>query len=220
MPDAGKSEAERSWVDGILAVDPGSKSLPTEADVAGGPELGPFLESMRCLQDAFAGSAPPTSLQVELTVKVNEIADELAKYEAPEADRVDGRRLDLPGRGSLLIPPFVVDELTETSMRGRVVFSRFHLGGGGTIHGGAPPLIFDDVFGIMAHHGMAGVARTVNLVVDYRAAIPLGVEVLFEASRDRVEGRKRFVSARVMSVDHILLTEARGLFIELKPGQV
>lgn len=219
MPPSANNDADRIWGDDIPAVEPAFGPLPIGADGRGGLEFGPLLEAMRLLQDRFIGAAVPAGVQVRLTGEIKAIADELAGYQVAEVDRVDGRRPDLPGRGSLLVPPFVVEELTDDTMRGYCVFTRFHLGGNGALHGGAPPLIFDDVLGKIANHAMPGVARTVNLVVDYRAVIPVGDKVYFEARRDRVEGRKRYTSARVTAADGRLLTEAHGLFIELKPGQ-
>jgi acyl-coenzyme A thioesterase PaaI-like protein len=219
MPEMGNTDADRIWGDDLPPVEPGFGSLPIGAEGRGGIEFGPLLEAMRLVQDRFIGSALPAEVELALTDKLTAIAEELGNYQVRELERVDGRRPDLPGRGSLLVPPFTVDELTSDTMRGRVTFTRFHLGGNGAVHGGTPPLIFDDVLGKIANHAMPGVARTVNLDVDYRAVTPIGVEVFFEATRDRVEGRKRFTSARVTSADGTLLTEARGLFIELKPGQ-
>lgn len=192
---------------------------PVCADHRGGVEFGPFLEAMRLLQDKFTGAVVPGDLEVRLTAKIAALATELDGYQVPDAHRVVGYRPDLPGRGSLLVPPYLVDEQTDSTMRGRVTFTRFHLGGNGAIHGGTVPLLFDAVLGKVANHAMPGVARTVNLVVDYRVVTPVNVEVLFVASRDRVQGRKRFTSARLTSAEGVLLTEARGIFVELNPGQ-
>jgi acyl-coenzyme A thioesterase PaaI-like protein len=213
------TDADRIWGDDLPSVEPGFGPLPVGAEGRGGLEFGPLLGAMRLVQDLFIGAAPPLDVEVELTRKLDDIAALLAEHQVAEADRVDGRRPDLPGRGSILVPPFVVDELTHTSMRGRVTFSRFHLGGNGAVHGGTPPLLFDDVTGKIANHELPGVARTVNLVIDYRQVTPIGVEVFFDASRDKVEGRKRWTSARITNAQGELLTEAHALFIELKPGQ-
>jgi hypothetical protein len=48
---------------------------------------------------------------------------------------------------------------------------------------------------------------------------PLDVELHFEASRDRVEGRKRWGSARLYDPSGTLLSDAQTLFLELLPGQ-
>jgi acyl-coenzyme A thioesterase PaaI-like protein len=185
----------------------------------GGVEFGPLLSAMRLLQDRFSGAAAPLDVEVALTEKIGEIATLLAEFQVSEGKRIDGRRPDLPGRGSLLVPPFVLDELTDTTMRGRVVFTRFHLGGNGALHGGAAPLLFDDVLGKLANHELPGVSRTVNLTVDYRQVTPIGSEVFFDASRDKIEGRKRWTSGRITNAEGDLLIEAHALFIELKPGQ-
>jgi hypothetical protein len=69
------------------------------------------------------------------------------------------------------------------------------------------------------NHSQAGVARTASLTVNYRRITPLDVELRFEASRDRVEGRKRWGSARLYDPSGALLSDADALFLELLPGQ-
>jgi len=94
-----------------------------------------------------------------------------------------------------------------------VRFTRFYLGGNGAAHGGAHPLLFDDVLGRVMNHSQPGVSRTASLTVNYRRVTPLDVELRWEASRDRVEGRKRWGSARLLNAAGELLSDAEGLFI-------
>jgi hypothetical protein len=189
------------------------------AEGRGGLEFGPLLEAMRLVQDRFIAAAMPADVQVALTAKLADIASLLNEYQVDEQDRVDGRRPDLPGRGSLLVVPWTVDEQTRTALRGRVLFRRFHLGGNAAAHGGTPPLLFDDILGKVANHLQHGVARTVNLSIDFRKITPIGEELFFEATLDKVEGRKRWTSARITDAAGEILAEAHALFLELKPGQ-
>ena len=61
-------------------------------------------------------------------------------------------------------------------------------------------------------------ARTAYLKVNYRAIVPLDIELQVDATVDRVEGRKRWASARLYN-DGTLVADAEGLFVELRPGQ-
>jgi predicted thioesterase len=62
------------------------------------------------------------------------------------------------------------------------------------------------------------VARTAYLKVNYRAITPIGRELLVDATVDRVEGRKRWASARLFDGE-TPIADAEGLFVELLPGQ-
>lgn len=185
----------------------------------GGAEFAALHLAQRLLQDRLTGAAVPPQRAQELTAQLLDIADRLAEFQMPEPDRVDGWRPDLPGRGHPLLPPYFVDDETETTIRGRVTFTRFYLGGNAAAHGGAHPLLFDDVFGRVMNHHQPGVSRTASLTVNYRRVTPLDVELHFEASRDRVEGRKRWGSARLYDPSGTLLSDAQTLFLELLPGQ-
>jgi hypothetical protein len=70
----------------------------------------------------------------------------------------------------------------------------------------------------MNHH-QRGVSRTAFLTVNYRRVTPLDVELTFEASRERVDGRKRWGTARLFDPSGALLSDAEGLFLQLRPGQ-
>ena len=80
-------------------------------------------------------------------------------------------------------------------------------------------MLFDDVLGRVMNHSQAGVARTAFLTVNYRAVTPLDVELFWEATRDRVEGRKRWGSARLLDASGRVLSDAEALFVQLLPGQ-
>lgn len=191
---------------------------PTEQP-RGGPEFAALHATQRLLQDRLAGAALPPDLAMDIDAQLRSIADVLAAHQMAEPDRIDGWRPDLPGRGHPLLPPYVIDEDEETQLAGRVTFTRFYLGGNGAAHGGSHPLLFDDVLGRVMNHRQPGVSRTAFLKVNYRAVTPLDVELRWEASRDRVEGRKRWGSARLLSPTGELLSDAESLFLQLLPGQ-
>jgi acyl-coenzyme A thioesterase PaaI-like protein len=197
-------------------VDPfANLSVDTER---GGAPYARFLELFRTLQDTVVGSNPPEGVWDEVSARVQAAIDLLQPFAAPEWQRPAGMRVDLPGRGNPLLIPFIEDEESEGHVRGRVTFRPFHLGGNGAAHGGTLPLLFDDVLGRLANSVGGGIGRTAYLKVNYRKITPIGVELQVEGSVDRIEGRKRWVSARLLDGE-TLIADAEGLFVALLPGQ-
>lgn len=198
--------------------------MTTHEQLRGGPEHAALHTAHRLLNDRLTGAALPVDVERDVAARLAELNELLAAHQAPrEHDRVDGLRDDLPGRGHPLLPAFVVDDEVvgdgSGSMRGRVTFTRFQLGGGAAVHGGVPPLLFDDVLGRVANQGKPFVARTAYLKTDYRQVTPLDVELFWDVSLDRVEGRKRFTTGRLTDATGTVLIDAQALFVELLPGQ-
>jgi acyl-coenzyme A thioesterase PaaI-like protein len=100
-----------------------------------------------------------------------------------------------------------------------VRFTRFFLGGNGAAHGGSQPVVFDDLLGRCVNNFQKGVARTAFLKVNYRAITPIDVDLTAEVSVDRVEGRKRWCSGRIIDQAGTVLCDCEALFIALLPGQ-
>jgi acyl-coenzyme A thioesterase PaaI-like protein len=103
-------------------------------------------------------------------------------------------------------------------VRGRVTFTRFYLGGGGAVHGGAVPLVFDEVLGRLAGASGRSRSRTAYLHVNYRNVTPLDRALQLEASVERIEGRKLLIIGSLHD-GGTLLCDAEGLFVTLQPGQ-
>jgi hypothetical protein len=184
----------------------------------GGTAYGEFIAAQRLIQDRVAGAVLPQDVLVDVTARLSALAAELAPYQVAEPDRWDGWRPDIPGRAMPLLPPYVIDERGEGSLRGHVTFTRFYLGGGGAAHGGSHTLLFDDLMGHLA--GLAGgVARTAYLTVNYRWITPIDVHLAFDCTLDRVDGRKRLVTARLRDPENRVVADAEGLFVRLRPGQ-
>ena len=80
------------------------------------------------------------------------------------------------------------------------------------------PLLFDDVLGRLSNSSGGPPARTAYLHVNFRRITPIGPELQVEATFDREEGRKRYLSGR-LTKDGVLLADAEGLFVVLEPGQ-
>ncbi|MGW4338572.1 hotdog domain-containing protein [Rhodococcus koreensis] len=147
------------------------------------------------------------------------LTDELAAFEAEEECRYFNRLPEAVGHAQAFTPVFFPDTMDAGGTTGRVVFTRFHLGGGGAAHGGAVALLFDSVLGRLANSSeAAAMFRTVQLDVSYRRITPIGRELAVEATVTRAEGRKLFVTGS-LGDGHEVLAEAKGIFVRLLPGQ-
>ncbi|HEV7193795.1 MAG TPA: hotdog domain-containing protein [Jatrophihabitantaceae bacterium] len=209
------SEQNRPWPD-----DQTLAELVAAAHPRGGDAYADLLAANRSLQDALSGASLPDDEIVNVTEQIERLTAVLSRYQVPESQRVDGWRLDLPGRGHPLLPPFVIEHEADGAMRGHVTFTRFYLGGNGAAHGGATPLLFDDLLGkVVNFNHRDGVARTAYLTVNYRSIARIGERLLFDAGVDKVEGRKIWGSARLTTEDGTAVADGEGLFIRLRPGQ-
>jgi acyl-coenzyme A thioesterase PaaI-like protein len=200
----------------LAGTDPFHRRGPLGWD--GGPGFGPFIEAMRDLQDVVGGTNPPADAIARATAQLRELADELRPWTCTERELIAGRRHDLPGRGHPLLLPFIIEEQTDRSVRGRVRFSQYHLGGNGAAHGGTLPLMFDEVLGNLSNAADRPIARTAYLLVNYRRVTPIDTDLHVIATIDREEGRKRFLSGRLFHGD-TLVADAEGLFVALLVGQ-
>jgi acyl-coenzyme A thioesterase PaaI-like protein len=83
-------------------------------------------------------------------------------------------------------------------------------GGAGRVHGGVIAGLFDAV--IATRGAIEGAPMTVNLAVNYRRPTPLNQVLRLEAAVDRVEGRKYYVTARLLARG-VVSAEATGLLL-------
>ena len=197
-------------------VDPFANEVPNTGQ--GGAAFAGFLELFRTLQDAVTRSRPPEDNWNEAAEYLKAAIDLLQPWPVPEWHQPAGTRLDLPGRGSPLLVPFVAEAETRDSVQGQVEFRPFHIGGNNAAHGGTIALLFDEVLGRLANSRHRTVARTAYLTVNFRQVVPIDVSLRFEGSVDRQEGRKRFVTGRLYDGE-TLLADGEALFVELRPGQ-
>ncbi|WP_243407736.1 PaaI family thioesterase [Frankia canadensis] len=173
---------------------------------------------MRLLQDRITAAVPDAAMVAEVTRGLTAIADRLEPTARDEWSQLAGSLREVPGRGSALLPVVEILSENETTLRGRVRFSRFHLGGNGAAHGGTIPLMFDDILGRLANSGGRPVARTAYLHVNYRSITPIDRDLRVEIRFDREEGRKRLLRGELRDGD-VLCADCEGLFVELRPGQ-
>ncbi|OPX06510.1 PaaI family thioesterase [Mycobacterium sp. AT1] len=184
-----------------------------------GPGFGPFLASMRRLQDLAVSADPDSDTWVEAAARVAELVALLTPSEAPEGVGPASRMPDLPGSGSLLMPPYDITKFESDGIELNVQFSRFHVGGNSAVHGGVLPLLFDSIFGMVIHAAGRPISRTAFLHVDYRNVTPIDTTLTATGWIRETDGRKAFVNAELRRPDGTLCAEANGLMIRLLPGQ-
>lgn len=177
-----------------------------------------MVDELRELLDRVAAAAPSADLVASTTKTVAELNDRLAECAVAEPDQLSGRINTVPGRAQLTVPALHVDELEAGRMIGRVTFGRHFLGSNGVVHGGAIPLLFDDLLGRLAVVGGRPRSRTAYLHVDYRSVAPIHRMLRVEAHVEREEGRKAFLRGVLLDGDR-LCAEATGLFVALRAGQ-
>ncbi|MBF6210302.1 PaaI family thioesterase [Nocardia puris] len=184
----------------------------------GGPHYGELVEQTRALMDRVRLSSPSDDLALEAITLLKELNAKLDGAVVDEWSAPTWTRADLPARGNITLPPYVVDEAGRDGVTARVTFRTFHLGGNRAAHGGHIGVAFDDLLGMAAALHAGAVTRTASLTVDYRSITPLDTPLRLHAFAERIEGRKVYVRATLHDGDR-LCAEANGLFIVLKPGQ-
>ncbi len=181
------------------------------------PGFGRFVAAMRRAQDlAVAADAPDWNAATE---RVEELIGYLAPHEKPGGAAPAGRVANLPGAGSVLMPPWRIREFGPEGVEVGVQFSRYHVGGNNAVHGGMVAMIVDVTFGIVIHAVNRPISRTAFLHVDYRNVTPIDVPLTMRGWASKIEGRKTFVNAELTDPAGTLLAEANGLMVQLLPGQ-
>ncbi|MFV0495267.1 PaaI family thioesterase [Mycobacterium sp.] len=203
-------------------LDPGYEhhgGFPDFAPANPGPGFGRFVASMRRVQDLAVSADPGDDVWDRAADHAAALVDLLAPYQAPEGVSPAGRTPGLPGMGSLLMPPWTITRHSPEGVEMTGRFSRFHVGGNMAVHGGVLPLLFDHLFGTVAHAAGRLISRTAFLHIDYRKVTPIDAPLVISGRVTRIEGRKAFVSAELCDSDGALLAEGNALMVRLLPGQ-
>ena len=194
----------------------------------GFPEYGPaspgagfrkFVTTMRRLQDLAVSANPGDDVWDEAADHAAAMIELLDPFQAEEGQAPAGRTPDLPGMGSLLLPPWTLTRYGPDGVEMAGHFTRFHVGGNHAVHGGVLPLLFDHMFGMISHAAGRPISRTAFLHVDYRKITPIDEPLVIRGRVASTEGRKAFVSAELVDSDEALLAEGNGLMVRLLPGQ-
>lgn len=193
---------------------------PPEPTRSGGPDYGRFVEAVRSLQDHARAADAPDDVITEAADLLEKASQLLAPYDADEWSSPSGRRMDLPNRGNILQVPLDLHVTEDGRVAGTAHFRRYYLGRNGAAHGGAVALLFDSLLGFTAFKlSRSRAQRTAFLHVDYRTIAPVQKQLQVDAGIDSIEGRKIFVSGRILDGDDDVVAEAHALFVKLKPGQ-
>jgi len=197
----------------------GGDFSPVEPTTHGGPDYGRFVEAVRTLQDHARAADAPDVVITRAADLIEAASNLLAPYDADEWSSPSGRRMDLPNRGSVLSIPGEYQKTDDGRIGGTAEFRRFHLGRNGAVHGGCIAQLFDSLLGYTAFRLTRSLyQRTAFLHVDYRKIVPIETKLQVDAGVDHVDGRKMFISGRLLD-DDVVLAEANALFVKLNPGQ-
>jgi len=196
--------------------------FPEYGPASPGPGFGRFVAAMRQLQDLAVSADPGQDAQDvwdHAADRAAALVELLGPFQADEGKAPAGRTPDLPGMGSLLLPPWTLTRYSPDGVEMTGYFSRFHVGGNHAVHGGVLPLLFDHMFGMISHAAGRPISRTAFLHVDYRKITPIDAPLAVRGRVTGAEGRKAFVSAELVDSDDTPLAEANGLMVRLLPGQ-
>jgi len=197
--------------------------FPEYGPATPGPGFGRFVAEMRRLQDLAVSADPGDDVWDDAADRVAALTALLGPFQADvEGTSPAGRTPDLPGMGSLLLPPWTLTRYAPDGVEMQGHFTRFHVGGNYAVHGGVLPLLFDHMFGMVSHAAERPISRTAFLHVDYRKITPTDTPLVVRGRVTSTEGRKAFVSAELVDARgpaDTLLAQANGLMVRLLPGQ-
>jgi acyl-coenzyme A thioesterase PaaI-like protein len=177
-----------------------------------------LLDATRDYLDTLSMAAPSAERSVALAAELEAMTRRLSADVVEEPDRMFGQLSDLRSCGQVLTPTYAVEDWSTTEGHGIVTFGTFFYGGGQAAHGGAVPLLLDELFGRLVNGAGIPPKRTAYLHVDYRSVVRLGRSLRFRVWLARVEGRKHFLQAAIRDGD-VLVAEGSALFVALRPGQ-
>lgn len=194
--------------------------FPEYSPATPGPGFGKFVAAMRRVQDLAVSADPGDDVWDEAAERAAALVELLSPFQSADPGKPPaGRTPELPGMGSLLLPPWTLTCYGADGVEMEGHFTRFHVGGNWAVHGGVLPLLFDHMFGMISHAAGRPISRTAFLHVDYRKITPIDRPLRISGRVTRVEGRKAFVSAELCEDDGTLLAEGHGLMVRLLPGQ-
>lgn len=124
----------------------------------------------------------------------------------------------LIGLANPLAPPITLEASGANTAVGRVRFGSAYEGPPGCVHGGFIAAAFDEVLGFVQSLG-GSPGMTGTLSVKYLSPTPLHIDLAFEGTLLRMEGRKIFTEGRLRAGDHVT-AEATGLFITVERAKM
>ncbi|MDT0202731.1 hotdog fold domain-containing protein [Nocardioides sp. AE5] len=195
-----------------------------------GPDVTDIRRGIDVVDDATA-ELTDAARRFQDTLRGHRLAPERARAVAVELDRLTAEleaagaadqlgEMDLrpgwKGTGQTMVPHYEVLSSEDSTMHGTITFSRFHLGAGIAVHGGALALWVDDILGRLAHGVSEHLTRTANLHIEFRRLVPVGQPMEFTARVASRDGRKRRLRVALGHGGETAV-EAEGLWIETRP---
>lgn len=172
-----------------------------------------LLGELRGFLDAFAGSSPDPAGTARLAAALRQWRTALAERHAPASSVPYGQLHGADDHGLAAVPAVEVHTEAPGTLDATVRFSRWFVGGGGSVHGGHLATAID---GLMGRTQLADgwIARTAYLNVSYRALTPVDEPVRVEIRTERVEGRKNYLRGRLFH-GPTTYVEAEALFVRV-----
>jgi acyl-CoA synthetase (AMP-forming)/AMP-acid ligase II/acyl-coenzyme A thioesterase PaaI-like protein len=212
--DADGSDVMRAWRVGSFETS-GAWSA-TRRIAAAARTLSDHLVRIDVSQDSSAPALDAIAAVLEAELAKLAALPQLDTRTAFIGKSYHARQPEFMDRGTLIglcnpvSPPMILSAEGDTAI-GHATFGPRFEGMPGHLHGGVLAAAFDQMFGYV------GVMRRVpaltgNITVHYRKPTPIGVEIRFEATVERVEGRKSFVKGRCLAGGEVT-AEAEGLFV-------
>lgn len=171
------------------------------------------LSSLRGLLDAVANASPPAALSLELKNDLDRWQEALRSHAVAESDAPYGQLHEARDHGLTVVPEMEFDIDDPEHVEATVTFGRWHVGGGGTAHGGQVATAFDALMG-RSQLNAGRIARTAFLNVTYRAGTPLNVPLRIVIRSTAQTDRKHTVRGHLYDGAR-LLAEAEALFVRV-----
>jgi hypothetical protein len=182
---------------------------PLGRDV-GGDAYAELTAAVRGLQDGLHAAVLPDDRAAAMAAVLRELTAAARAYTVPEEKEIVYRRPDLPGRGCVMLPGFI---MRQAGPHTDVGYGRFSVAFRGlrAVHGGAIALLFDEALGRLAERVSPG-SRTAYLRVDFLKLTPVGQGLRIQATIDKIDGRKAYLSGQ-LSRGHDSVATAHGLWV-------
>ncbi len=194
---------------------PWGTNVPLTWVTEGDPEYAALVTEVRGFLDDLASARPEPAESAELAGILRDWRITLRESATGEHDQVFGRRSDLPSRGQVMLPHYVVEHVDTETITATVSFGRYYLGGGEAVHGGAVPLVLDELLGTLTNFGDRPPSRTAYLTVNFRSITPLDTDLRVSGRIERVDGRKTYVTGQVCDGAR-LCADAEALFVAIQ----
>lgn len=186
-------------------------------------------EQLRELNHVMVATEVPTEVLDEATRTLRALTETLGAqarglHETPSVDDLAaGIRMFNAGSGPANpIAPPVVAENVDGHVVGRATLGLAHEGHVTLAHGGVLAVLLDDVLGRTVISHVRTPAMTGGLELRYRRPVPLHAPLVITGEVLGVQGRRVTVRGTICTEAEpdVVLTEADGLFIQLREDQV